>query len=95
MRHELKTWPAFFQSVLDGSKPFELRRHDRPFAEGDWLILREWNPATKEYTGRECARSISYVLVHSPFPEDDFGLKEGFCALGLGVTTSSREVNDG
>lgn len=39
--HNLKTWPEFYRSILDGSKTFELRRDDREprFAVGQMLNL--------------------------------------------------------
>lgn len=73
--HKLKCVPPFFAAVLDGSKPFEARKHDRPYAEGDTLVLREWNGS---YTGRECERMIGYVLVGG-----EFGIERGYCVLGL------------
>ena len=49
VRHELKTWPEFFQPTLNGIKRFELRRDDRPdgFQVGDELLLKEWDPTTE------------------------------------------------
>ncbi len=44
MRHDLKTHPGPFQAVWDGRKTFEIRKFDRPFAVGDVLLLREWDP---------------------------------------------------
>ena len=76
MIHELKTWPEYFVAILDGSKPFEVRRDDRGFAVGDQLFLREWNPASEEYTGREVTKTITYELRR-------FGLKIGYVALGI------------
>jgi hypothetical protein len=77
--HELKTWSKYFAAVLSGEKPFELRRGDRPFAVGDTLRLREWDPDREDYTGREVCRVVSYVLRGEYW----FGLLDGFVILGL------------
>lgn len=60
--HELKTWPEFFEDVLDGSKPFEVRRNDRDYKVGDLLHLREWEPGNRRYTGRSVTVAVTYVL---------------------------------
>lgn len=61
MRIEKKIWPEFFQSVLEGKKTFELRLADFPCRPGDILVLREWDPQTNEYTGREIEKQVTYV----------------------------------
>lgn len=62
-QHALKVWPSYFESILDGSKTFELRSHeDREFAVGDLLYLREYSTASESYTGREIVRRISHIL---------------------------------
>lgn len=61
MRHEKKTWPEYFQKVLDGKKTYELRLADWECNEGDILVLREWDPETKEYTGRIIEKEVTYV----------------------------------
>lgn len=43
--HDLKTWPKYYEQVVSGLKPFELRKNDRNYQPGDYLILREWEPA--------------------------------------------------
>lgn len=58
---EKKVWPEFFQAILDGRKTFELRLADFEVSEGDQLVLKEWNPETKEYTGRELRKTVSYI----------------------------------
>ncbi|MBU0761209.1 MAG: DUF3850 domain-containing protein [Nanoarchaeota archaeon] len=50
---EKKAWPELFEEVLEGTKNFDLRLADFDCKEGDVLVLKEWNPATKEFTGRE------------------------------------------
>lgn len=79
--HELKTWPPYFDAVLYGEKPFEVRRDDRGFAVGDVLWLREWDPATKEYTRRECRVAVTYVL-RDYVP----AVGDGYAVLGLART---------
>lgn len=60
--HELKSWPEYFVAVADGSKTFEVRKNDRDFCVGDHLRLREWDPRTELYTGREVERRITYIF---------------------------------
>jgi hypothetical protein len=83
--HDLKTWPQFFTAILDGSKTFEFRRNDRGFAVGDELLLREWDPTTESYTGRETRRRISHLLVGGFF---SFGVPHGFAVLSLAAPPS-------
>jgi len=59
--HELKTWPDPFDAVFSGQKTAELRLDDRRFAIGDVLVLREWDPADGDYSGRTCYRHISHM----------------------------------
>ncbi len=61
MKIEKKVWPEYFEQVLNGSKTYEVRLNDFEIAEGDTLYLREWDPDTKEYTGRELERKVGYV----------------------------------
>ena len=67
MIHELKTWPVYFQAVIDGTKRFEIRKDDRPFAVGDTLRLREYEPRDGTYTGRETTVNITYAITGGPF----------------------------
>lgn len=81
MVHELKTWIEYFELVMNGNKPFDLRKNDRNFLAGQELLLREWDKDTEKYTGRTLHRKITYVL--GGVVGEDFGLKEGYCVLGL------------
>jgi hypothetical protein len=58
---EKKVWPEYFQAILDGKKTFELRLNDFDISEGDTLVLREWDPETKNYTGKELEKKVGYV----------------------------------
>ena len=58
---EKKVWPEYFQEIINGKKTFELRLNDFDVSEGDSLILKEWDPKTKNYTGRELEKEVGYV----------------------------------
>ncbi len=61
MKIEKKIWVKPFQKILDGKKTYELRLADWECNEGDILVLKEWNPDTKEYTGRVIEKQVTYV----------------------------------
>lgn len=76
--HELKTWPEPFHAVVSHLKRYEIRANDRDFQVGDILYLREYDPHTKEYTGRTTSRIIGYIT-HG----GNWGLPDNLCVLGL------------
>jgi ribosomal protein S17 len=59
---EKKIWPEYFKKILDGTKKFELRLADFECKEGDIILLKEWDPSTKLYTGKEIEKSVTYVV---------------------------------
>lgn len=59
---EKKCWPAYFQAIADGTKTFDIRLANFVPRVGDVLWLREWDPATEDYTGRELRRRITYLV---------------------------------
>jgi glyoxylate utilization-related uncharacterized protein len=59
---EKKVWIEYFQKIIEGKKNFELRLNDFEINEGDILVLKEWDPQTKDYTGRELEKEVGYVL---------------------------------
>lgn len=62
IRHELKTWPEYFREVWTENKTFEFRRNDRDFQLGDFLVLFEWDPIAKAYSGRWICSKVTYIL---------------------------------
>ena len=56
-----KCWPGFFQLVLSGKKNSEIRLADFALKAGDTLILEEWDPKTKKYTGRKLQKRVKAV----------------------------------
>ena len=78
--HELKLWPLYFDDVLTGRKPFEVRIDDRKprYSVGSVLMFREYKFTEQLYTGREFRKVITYVL-----PGGTMGLAPEYCVLGL------------
>ena len=61
MKIEKKVWPEYFQKILDDVKTYDLRLADFECHPGDILVLREWSPKSKQYTGRVIEKTVTYV----------------------------------
>jgi len=61
-----KTWPEFFEQILKGEKKFELRLADFEVKEGDILVLKEYDPKKKEFTGRKIKKIVGKVIFVNP-----------------------------
>lgn len=75
---ELKIWPEPFTAWKEGRKRCEFRKNDRDFVVGDKLVLREWNPDTKQYTGREMTAEVTHIETN-----EKFGIPAGYAVLSL------------
>lgn len=75
--HELKTLPEYFLDICSRSKNFELRKNDRNYKVGDYLVLKEFDG--EKFTGKKVKRLVSYILSDV----EQFGLMNGFCIMGL------------
>jgi hypothetical protein len=85
MRIEKKTWPDYFNEILAGRKNFDLRLADFAVSPGDILVLREWDPAKKDYTGRQIEKEVTYVLYTKDvkfWPKTDVD-KHGYTILSI------------
>lgn len=58
MEIKKKTWLKEFEQMLKGKKNADVRLADFECKEGDILILEEYNPETKTYTGRVIKKRI-------------------------------------
>jgi hypothetical protein len=83
--HNLKSWPQFFKSLLDESRPIEIRQNDRNFLPGDSVVFTETPPpdwvapalVDEVQVRRTKSARISAVFVHL------LGLPPDFCVLLL------------
>ena len=80
--HKLKTWPVFFSDVESGAKTFEIRQNDRDFQVGDILVLQEYKPTTKQYTGQEIFVVVTYAIHLDGLP----GIPPGLVGMGIQLT---------
>ena len=60
-QHELKSWTGLFDPIYTGAKTHDVRVMDREFKVGDVCLLREYEPTTRTYTGREVFVRITYI----------------------------------
>ncbi len=77
--HLLKTWPEFFVAIMDGIKTFEYRKNDRDFKPGDTLVLAEYEPENKAFTGQRIQAKVTYVL------KGKMGVPDGYAVLSFKI----------
>ncbi|MEK7547242.1 MAG: DUF3850 domain-containing protein [Patescibacteria group bacterium] len=75
-----KMWPEEFNAIVSGAKKIDIRIADFGVREGDTLILEEWDPKTKQYTGRKVDKKVISVV---KFGLDDYGQGEEIKTKGL------------
>lgn len=75
MRHELKTWPLYFEAVANGSKTFEIRKNDRDFKADDVLVMCEYEPARQIYTGNFLTCRVVDVFPLGKIMMDVYGIR--------------------
>jgi hypothetical protein len=92
--HELKVWPEYFEAIQRGAKPFEIRKDDRGYREGDVLLLREYSPGPDEYTGREIEARVTFCIYGSNAMGFAFGLRPGFVAMGLALPSHHQSQGE-
>jgi hypothetical protein len=95
--HVLKTWPSAFQAIMDGRKRFEWRKADRDYAEGDTLLLREWDPTKAKramydsggLTGRSMRVAVTYLL------RGAFDVPDGYVIMSIAPTGDPAPEREG
>lgn len=72
--HKLKILPEYYNAQIEGKKNFEIRKNDRGYQVGDWILLKEYNPEIKKFTGRKVTVEVTYIT--------NYQQKNGYVVLG-------------
>ncbi|EDN9028979.1 TPA: DUF3850 domain-containing protein [Listeria monocytogenes] len=71
--HELKILSEYYWDIVEGRKTFEIRKNDRDYQVGDYLILKELKD--EKHTGRKLPVVVTYIT--------DYEQKEGYVVMGI------------
>jgi hypothetical protein len=85
--YEVKSWPWFFQPMMDGEKKHDMRdKRDRPYKVGDRMLLREFDPRGSGYTGRTAVARITYITSNdSPCAMSSGALDNNYAILSVEI----------
>jgi ParB family chromosome partitioning protein len=75
--HTVKLVYTYFDDVVSGKKPFELRKNDRDYKEGDILEMMEFKDGN--YTGRSIKVIVTYLM------KEYTGIVDGYCIMGTKI----------
>lgn len=87
--HKIKTWTPYFQDIIDGKKPFEIRLNDRDYQVGDEIHHIEWNSDVQKETGRACWATITYMIKGGVF-----GIPDTHCLFAQHTTLQTDFTRD-
>jgi len=90
IKHEIKLASGFLQDILSGKKTFELRKDDRDYQEGDFVLMKELS-VIGGYSGAEVLVRIKYVLRGRDAV--NYGCNKGYCVWGFELITSSKPAS--
>ena len=76
--HYLKVWTKQFDAVRRGAKTHEVRKGDRDYRAGDIVILREFDPNERRYTGKCIETQITFITRGGTF-----GIPEDICVMSI------------
>ena len=85
MEIKKKTLPKYFEKIITGEKRIEVRLADFKLKKGDILVLKEYNPKMKQYTGRTIKKKVKKLFMFNPAEAHSFKdiKKFGFYELEL------------
>ncbi|HEV8289433.1 MAG TPA: DUF3850 domain-containing protein [Candidatus Norongarragalinales archaeon] len=63
-----KVWTDNFDVMQSGKRKFTIRLGDFVCRPGDTLVLEEWDPKTKKFTGRTMEKKVADVVSTKKMP---------------------------
>jgi hypothetical protein len=82
--HMLKCWTPYYQATVAGDKKFDVRRDDRGFQKGDFVVLQQYDPGEgyvcdpDDNIPYSIEKRIQYILTGG-----QFGIEPGYVVLGF------------
>lgn len=82
--HHVKSWSHFFDAIKDGKKTHDLRKDDRGYEVGDYLVLQKYDFVSGKYTGDAVVAEITYITNNRfPCAYSSSVLPHDYCILSL------------
>lgn len=84
VNHHVRSWAHFFDAIERGDKTHDLRKDDRNYRVGDWLILDRFDNINGVSTGAQCVVEITYITDrNTPCAFSSSVLPNGYCILSI------------
>lgn len=83
-QHKLKCWTPYYNAIVSGDKKFDVRRDDRGFQKGDFVLLEQYEVGVgyvcdpDDNVPFSVERKIQYILTGG-----QFGIEPGYVVLGF------------